>query len=357
MIDELIRNLATRHDFALFTLDYQTMNYQHLDAAKRFVIDSQKAVLGHFRRYFEARQYRLLRDSIRQWRPDVVILNKEIDLEEWMSNDFDVPVVPYLHGYMELSTKLATGESSAAERRLDASPSRLYRRLAGESNPSSPSPGKCKVVICVSESTAAQLGRYWPHVTPIVVRNGVNHSRFFPTWEDRGYALCISRLVPHKNLELLVRSFKSTNYPLIIHGNLEVGSQRAAEYLHRLESLKGPLTKIVIHRDEDSMVELLQRSSIFLHPGRDEGFALAPLEAMACGKVVVGHNSGGTPEVIRNHGFLAGDDESEWASIAKRLMDSVPLRTSMGRDAYEYSTSYSWEKTSAEFERVLESIV
>ena len=231
------------------------MNYQDLDGAKRFVVDSQKSLLGHFRRYFEARQHRLLRDAIKRWRPDVVILNKEIDLGEWMSDGLDVPVVPYLHGYMELSSKLAAGEPAGAAHRFDANPLRLYRRLTGESNPGSPHPGKCKTVICVSESTAAQLGRYWPHVRTIVVRNGVDHSKFFPTWEDQGYALCISRLVPHKNLELLVKSSKSADYPLIIHGNIEVGSQRAVEYLHKLESLKGPQTKIVIHRDEDSMVE------------------------------------------------------------------------------------------------------
>lgn len=357
MLDQLIGHLASRHEFALFTFDYQTMNFQHLDAAKRFVIESPKPVLGRLRRYSYAKRYRLFGRAINQWHPDVVVINKEINLAEWVSSTVDVPVVPYLHGYEALKRLLTPVETTEIAAHSLADPLRLYRRLAGEPNPNSASPGRCKTVICVSHSTAAELGKYWPNMKTPIVRNGVDHSRFFPTWEDQGYALCISRLVPQKNLEFLVSAFKSAEYPLIIHGSMEGGSQGAQDYLRRLESLKGPRTKIVIHKDEDSMIELLQRSSIFLHPGKGEGFPLALLEAMACGKVVVGHNSGGTPELINDHGFLAGDDESEWLSIANRLMGSAPLRTSMGRSAYEYSKSYSWEKTSAEFETALESVV
>jgi glycosyltransferase involved in cell wall biosynthesis len=358
VLDQLIRQLASRHEFALFTFDYQTMNFQHLDAAKRFVIKPPKPVLGRLRRYRDAKRYRLLGRAINQWHPDVVLLNKDINLAEWMSSTVDVPVVPYLHGYVDLSYRLTPIESSTtAVHNFDANPLRLYRRLAGEPNPSSARPGKCKAVICVSDSTAAQLGKYWPNMNTFVVRNGVDHSSFFPTWKDQGYALCISRLVPQKNLEFLVNVFRSADYPLIIHGIIEAGARHSQDYLRQLESLKGPRTRIVTHQNEDSMIELLQRSSIFLHPGRDEGFPLAPLEAMACGKVVVGHDSGGTPELINDHGFLAGDDESQWVTIVNRLMGSAPLRTGLGRSAYEYSKNFSWEKTSAEFETALDSVV
>lgn len=358
VLDRLIGHLGIRHEFAIFAFDYHTLNYQSLDASKRYVVRPQKPIFGRLRRYARAKRYRLLKKAINQWSADVVLLNKEIDLAEWMSNSIDVPVVPYLHGQRELSYRLANIESSAnIVHRYSAKPSSLYRRLVGESNPRSPLPGRCNTVICVSGSTAGQLNKYWPHVKTFVVQNGVDHSRFYPTWEDKGYALCISRLVPSKNLEFLLHAFRSADYPLIIHGSLEGGAQSAKDYLRRLESLKGLQTRIVIHHDEDSMIQLLQRSSVVLHPGLDEGFPLVPIEAMACGKVVVGHNSGGTPEVIGDHGFLAGDDESQWVSIVNRLMDSATLRANLGRDAYEYSKKYSWEKTSADFESALESVV
>jgi glycosyltransferase involved in cell wall biosynthesis len=334
------------------------MNYRFLDSAKRFEIESQSSVGGHFRRFAEARRNRLLGEAISQWKPDVVVLNSEIDLTAWVSGIVAAPVVPLLHGYMELGKRLGTPKSEGnLYRRLLASPKSLYRRLAVDSDPTSQSPGKCTTAICVSEFVARELSKYWPNVRKVVVYNGVDHSRFFPTWEDQGYALCVSRLVPHKNLEFLVRAFRSSEYPLVVHGKMEPGAQRAKEFLNRLESMKGPQTTILIHESEERMIDLLQRSSIFLHPGKDEGFGLASLEAMACGKVVIGHDSGGTPEVIEGCGFLIGDDESKWLSTADRLMKSMPLRTAMGRKAYEYSKAYSWEKTSAEFEVALESVV
>lgn len=357
VLDQLMHHLGARHEFGIFTFEYRRMNFQDLDSAKRLVIKPPKAVLGRLRRYRFAKRYRLLGDAINRWQPDVVVLNKDVNLAEWASRILQAPVVPYLHGYAGLNEMFSASDPSPVDTdRFNVNPIRLYQRWAGQPNPNSSRPGTCNTVICVSDSTATELAKYWPNVKTIVVRNGVDHSRFLPTWEDQGYALCTSRLVPQKNLEFLVRAFRSAGYPLIIHGTIESGNRNSQDYLHRLESLKGPRTKIVIHQNEGKMIELIQKSSIFLHPGKDEGFPLALLEAMACGKVVVGHKSGGTPELIGEQGFLAGDEEAQWTSIANKLMDSPPLRTRLGRTAYEYSRNYSWEKTSAEFEFALRSV-
>jgi D-inositol-3-phosphate glycosyltransferase len=96
---------------------------------------------------------------------------------------------------------------------------------------------------------------------------------------------------------------------------------------------------------------------VFLHPGKNEGFALAPLEAMACGKVVVAHNSGGTPECVKGGGFLLGDDPKEWRSLVDELMKSKALRNELGSKALEHSKSFAWTKTTSEISEALQSIV
>jgi glycosyltransferase involved in cell wall biosynthesis len=333
------------------------MNYPHLDGTRRFQVEARKSALGHFRGYFEAARFRRLGKAIKDWNPDIVLLNKEVNLADWMSHEISAPVVPYLHGHLELEARLARATPAGdAAGDFGSNPRKAYLRLAGMRNIFSTEPGRCKQVICVSNFAAAQLERYWPNVKTKVVHNGVDHSKFFPTWEDEQYLLCISRIVGHKNLMFLVDAFRSSDHPLIIYGNLEQGSSRGREYLQKLESAKGPRTQIVLHKDEKQLVGLLQRASVFLHPGKDEGFALAPLEAMACGKPVIAHDSGGTPELIGSHGLLIGDDREEWKAAADRLMNSKPLRVEMGRDAYDYSRNFTWEKTSQELESVLESL-
>ena len=84
MLDQLIHHLASRHEFAIFTFEYQTMDYQDLNAAKLFVIKTQRPLHRHLRRYFDAKRYKQLTNAINQWHPDVVVLNMEIELAEWM---------------------------------------------------------------------------------------------------------------------------------------------------------------------------------------------------------------------------------------------------------------------------------
>jgi hypothetical protein len=56
VLDQLIRLLTPRHEFALFTFEYQTMHSPHLDGVMRFVIESRRPFGRHLRRYFDAKR-------------------------------------------------------------------------------------------------------------------------------------------------------------------------------------------------------------------------------------------------------------------------------------------------------------
>lgn len=75
---------------------------------------------------------------------------------------------------------------------------------------------------------------------------------------------------------------------------------------------------------------------------------------MACGKVVVGHNSGGMPECLGKSGYLLGYSEDEWRSTIGELMRSESLRKGLGKKAYEHSKQFTWEKTASGLEEALE---
>jgi len=73
---------------------------------------------------------------------------------------------------------------------------------------------------------------------------------------------------------------------------------------------------------------------LFALPSRGEGFGLVYLEAMACGKPVIGGAHGGAPEVIEDGktGYLvAHGDAAQLATAMETLLDDATLRGEMGR--------------------------
>lgn len=72
---------------------------------------------------------------------------------------------------------------------------------------------------------------------------------------------------------------------------------------------------------------------VFAMPSRGEGFGLVYLEAMACGKPVIGGAHGGAPEVIEDGktGFLVHhDDAGELATSLQTLLADSALAREMG---------------------------
>jgi phosphatidyl-myo-inositol dimannoside synthase len=73
---------------------------------------------------------------------------------------------------------------------------------------------------------------------------------------------------------------------------------------------------------------------LFALPSRGEGFGLVYLEAMACGKPVIGGAHGGAPEVIEDGktGYLVPHgDAAQLATAIETLLDDATLRAEMGR--------------------------
>lgn len=75
-------------------------------------------------------------------------------------------------------------------------------------------------------------------------------------------------------------------------------------------------------------------ADIFVHPSKDEGFSLAPLEAMACAKPIVITSGYSAAEAVEDgvNGFLCNlDDLSAWTSKIQELIVDTKLRKKMGR--------------------------
>lgn len=106
------------------------------------------------------------------------------------------------------------------------------------------------------------------------------------------YYLVVSRLVPHKKINLAIQACQQLNQKLII-----VGTGR---HLPHLKKISNHNTKFLDQVSEKKLISLYQHCTALICP-QQEDFGLTPLEAMACGKPVIGFAKGGITETVINN--------------------------------------------------------
>lgn len=89
-------------------------------------------------------------------------------------------------------------------------------------------------------------------------------------------------------------------------------------------------------------------ADIFLHPSLDEGFALAPLEAMACAKPIIMNNSHSSVEAVENgkNGYMCKTNNiSSWFEKIQKLRNNKSTLYTMEKYSLEKSKKeFSWDE-------------
>jgi len=105
------------------------------------------------------------------------------------------------------------------------------------------------------------------------------------------YYLIVSRLFPHKNIDVAIEAFQKLNLPLVIVGT-------GPEY----KNLKSQITnhksiKLLGFVSDEKLPAYYQNCRAFIMP-QEEDFGLTPVEAMFFGKPVLALKKGGAVETI-----------------------------------------------------------
>ncbi len=142
--------------------------------------------------------------------------------------------------------------------------------------------------------------------------------------EIGAYDLIVSALVPYKRLDIAVRAYARSGFPLRIVG---VGSE-----FDSLRGMAGPNTNFLGWLPDERIRELYRGCRALIFPG-EEDFGLVPLEAQACGKPVMAFGSGGALETVRENStgvfFKAPTPESLLDAVARfeaRTWDPAAIR-------------------------------
>lgn len=123
----------------------------------------------------------------------------------------------------------------------------------------------------------------------VVIYPPVEVDRFTPGERRGNYFVTLSRLVPHKRLDLVVEAFSRLKLPLKVIGN---GPERK-----NLERRTAPNIEFLEYQPEETVASLLGQARGFVCAA-EEDFGIAIVEAQAAGCPVIAYKAGGALETI-----------------------------------------------------------
>jgi L-malate glycosyltransferase len=204
--------------------------------------------------------------------------------------------------------------------------------------------GQVDVWICASELIADMIMK--DGVAPdrvAVVHEGVNisqidkvatvdaHAAFFLP-HNAQIVGNVAALVPHKGQKHLVaaaarvvRLLPDTRFVILGDGELRESLERQIKDL-------GLERHVVLGGFRTDVIGLLKSFDLFVMSSITEGLGTSILDAMACGKAVVGTRTGGIPEAVEDEvtGLLVPPhDEGAMATAIVRLLQDHALRASL----------------------------
>jgi len=176
--------------------------------------------------------------------------------------------------------------------------------------------------------------------------------------------LSLSRLVPHKGVDHLVRAVAAlpgeqarTQLAIVGAANLDPPYM---VYLGALAAeLLGPRVRFLGPRQDIAAV--LRASDVFALASSREGLPLVVLEAQACGTPVVAYPAPGTSEIVRDGetGLLARqDDVAHLAACIGRVLTDPDLRAHLARAArVQVVSAFTLERQADRQARLLDELV
>lgn len=139
-----------------------------------------------------------------------------------------------------------------------------------------------------SQHTARRIWRCYRR-TATVVYPPVECDRFPFRAQKEEYYLIVSRLVPYKQVPLVVEAFNQLQRPLIV-----IGSGPQLELVRRLAQ---PNVQILGHQSDRAVAEYMAGAKAFIYAACED-FGIAIVEAQACGTPVIAYRAGGATETV-----------------------------------------------------------
>lgn len=212
----------------------------------------------------------------------------------------------------------------------------------------------------ISPSTKEDLvHRGIPEQNVDVVLCGLDHDRYRVIGGSSRYdaptIVHFGRVRKYKAIDVVIKAFAQIREKLAHTKLIVIGDGP------ELDNLKGLAARLGLGEsveftgrvETEKMVEILNRSHLFMNASPKEGWGLTVVEANACGVPVVGSDRPGLKDSILHDktGFLVeyGDVEG-FAARGLELLTDGALWGRMSRAGLEWARSLTWKRTADEME-------
>jgi glycosyltransferase involved in cell wall biosynthesis len=197
-----------------------------------------------------------------------------------------------------------------------------------------------------------------------VINNGVDTKVFAPRpVEERDAILAVGTLTHAKGYDVMLRAFaqiagRHSKWKLKIAGDGELKKP-----IIKLASLLGISEKVHFlgSISTDRVVSEINQSAFVVSASRWEGFSLAALEALSCGKPLITTDVPGAREMMVDGvtGVIVPRENPEaLARAMEKLINDRQARTRMGKSARQYIVSrFTWENVAKQYRDLYESVM
>lgn len=170
------------------------------------------------------------------------------------------------------------------------------------------------------------------------------------------------RLVPEKGHEVLVRALVELRSGGLAPDVLIIGDgplRAKIQSIVRQSSLQEQV-RMIPAMSQPRLFRVIQSADIFLLPSLQEGFGLAPAEAMKLGTPVIATRVGGLPELIEEgvSGILVPPgDHLALAAAMKGALTSPEFRERLRREAFDRIGRFTARKAATAMETMYEALL
>ena len=144
--------------------------------------------------------------------------------------------------------------------------------------------------LAISKTVNQRLQKNY-HRNSTIIYPGVDTTLFKPSQTQSDYFLVVSRLVPHKKVELAINACIQTNNKLYI-----IGSGRHLSKLQKTAK-QNPLITFIDTCNQTQLINYYQNCRALICP-QNEDFGFVAIEAMACGRPIIAFGKGGFEETV-----------------------------------------------------------
>ena len=226
---------------------------------------------------------------------------------------------------------------------------------------------RSRLAVALGSANATKLRQLSPGVDTDVFRPGLGDEvRASLGLADRPVVVCVSRLMPRKGQDTLIRSLPAVHRSVPDAALLLVGGGPSRKRLVSLADDTGVSSSVVFTGSVpgDALPSYYGAGDVFAMPCRSrlggvdvEGLGIVFLEASACGLPVVAGDSGGAPEAVeegRTGHVVEGRDVDGIARHVTTLLVDPQLRTTLGGRGRQWvADRWAWAQSLATLDEAL----